>query len=193
MQPDDIYVGVDSGIEYCLSNDIVPTLLVGDFDSVDNQMLADDRLVAVPRNTYPARKASSDLELALQSLIPMGVSKATVLGASGGRTDHMLFNWLLPLSAEWPFAIEIQDHSVIASIVTAQRPYSYAPELGQLLSIVAISEASGVTTTGLEYPLDNATLKAGCTLGLSNVVSEADVHVSVDEGMVWVMLVNSVS
>lgn len=193
MQTEDLYIGVDSGIEHCLSCDVVPDMLIGDFDSVDQQILHDPRLTNVPRRSFSARKANSDLDLALNALLTEQIAHATIFGVSGGRTDHMLFNWMLPLSRRWPFSIRLIDDTVDARIVTSEYPLDCILKLNQLVSLVALSDTEGVTTQGLGYPLVNASLPAGSTLGLSNLVSEPIVKVSIVSGVVLAMLVHSLS
>lgn len=170
---------------------IVPNLLVGDFDSVSGLMLNDERLLHVRRIEYPSKKAHSDLDLALQSLLLEDIQKVTIVGASGGRTDHMLFNWMLPLSSRWPFAIKLIDNTVVAHVVTAAHTLECSAQFNQLVSLIALCDAHGVTTKGLEYPLTNASIQAGSTLGLSNVVNEPAVQISLSTGVVLALLVHN--
>ena len=186
IAPGDIVVGVDKGIGYCLQRDIVPDVLMGDFDSLDPAQLKDPRLDGVEKQSFPARKNSSDLELALQWLRTSEVSHVRLLAISGGRSDHHLFNWLLPLQGNWPFTIELIDASAHAHLVTPRNPLHTTTTLGQVVSLVPMPQASGVSTQGLEYPLHNAEMTAGSTLGLSNVASQLRIRVSISSGQLLV-------
>ncbi len=187
----DVVVGVDHGIAHCLRIGVVPTVLVGDFDSIDPAILNDQRLVNVPRRSFPARKNSSDLELALQGLVGTDVSRVILLGISGGRSDHHLFNWLLPFQTDWPFAVELVDHSVHAHVVCARYPLHVSAFVGQTISLLALPEAIGVTTKGLEYPLVDHTMTHGSTLGLSNVADADAIRVSVSAGRLLVFRIRA--
>lgn len=187
----DIVVGVDHGIAHCLRLDLTPSVMVGDFDSIAPQLLDDERLNNVPRKSYPARKNSSDLELALHSLSDSAVSRVVLLGVSGGRSDHHLFNWMLPLLTDWPFAIELIDHSVHAHLVTASYPLHVPATIGQTISLLPMPEAIDVTTQGLDYPLHAHTLGSGSTLGLSNVANASTISVSVSAGRLLVFRVKA--
>ncbi len=188
----DTIIGVDYGISHCLRLGLVPDILVGDFDSIDAAVLNDKRLVGVPRRRYPARKNSSDLELALHGLSETTVRRVVLLGISGGRSDHHLFNWLLPLQADWPFAVELIDHSVHAHLVSVDYPLLQVPAvIGQTVSILPMPEALGVTTQGLEYPLSGEALAHGSTLGLSNVADAIQISVSVSAGKLLVFRVKA--
>jgi thiamine pyrophosphokinase len=59
---------------------------------------------------------------------------------------------------------------------------------GDLLSLLALSEeVSGVTTDGLVYPLANANLRQGPTLGLSNEFVGSRASVTVKRGRLAVV------
>ena len=178
----DIVIGVDRGIEHCLSVGIVPDVLIGDFDSVDGSVLHDSRLSHSETIRHPARKSSSDLELALRWLVNTDIERVVLLGISGGRSDHHLFNWMLPMQQAWPFSIELIDKSGYAYKVNAKYPLNISARPGQTISLIPMPDASGVTTSGLEYALQDATLTTGSTLGLSNVAVSETVSVSVSAG-----------
>lgn len=179
-------VCVDGGLVHCLAAGLAPTLLVGDLDSVPRDLLARDALAALPRLVFPADKDASDLELALRALAdePDTPDEVVVVGVSGGRTDHLLFNWFLPASRPWPFALRLLDTSVDAAVVTAARPLAVAAVVGRTFSLLPLVRASGVTTRGLRYALAGATLETGSTLGLSNVVAAPEVRIEIASGTV---------
>lgn len=112
-----------------------------------------------------------------------------VVGVSGGRTDHLLFNWLLAGSRDWPFELRLIDATVDAVVVTPSRPLYRTVRPGSTVSLLPHAQAVGVTTVGLRYGLADATLNAGGTLGLSNVVAESSVSVSIREGTLLALFV----
>lgn len=187
----DIVVGVDHGIAHCLDAGVVPDVMMGDFDSVDASVLSDARLADVQRKTYPARKNSSDLELALEWLAEIQVARVVLMGMSGGRSDHHLINWMLPSQAHWSFSIEIIDSTVHAHVVTPRYALEAPTWIGQTISLMPLHEASGVTTDGLEYALHDAQLVSGTTLGLSNVAAAQNIRVSISSGRLLVFRVNA--
>lgn len=183
------FVAVDRGVEHCLEAGITPNLIVGDFDSASAAILADSRLEGVRRLTYPTRKNASDLEIALHLLAETPPRKVTMVGISGGRTDHMLFNWQLPVLQAWPFEIDLIDSTVHAFVVTPERHLQVNATQGQLLSVLAFEDCEGVSVSGVEYPLALASLHAGSTLGLSNQVVGNTFNVSLSSGRCLVMLI----
>jgi len=184
----DLVVCVDAGLKHCLSLDLQPDLLVGDMDSVSPELLHDKRLADVERHVYPSKKASSDLQLALEVLSTRAVSEVVLLGVSGGRTDHMLFNWHLVLLRLWPFKIQLIDETMHAYVLEGEQGVEVHSRPGQTLSLLAMRSCEGVTTSGLQYPLSKATIHPGDTLGLSNVLETYDASVEISSGLLLVMV-----
>jgi len=188
ISPSDFHVCVDRGIEHCLEAELSPGVLIGDLDSVSQKTLQDDRLRHVPRQVHPSRKAASDLELALEWLTADPPDTVIILGVSGGRTDHMLFNWSLPLLRDWPFSVQLIDSTTRAYLVTGNNPLNVGAEFEQTVSLLAMSVCSGVSTKGLQYPLADAVMTPGSSLGLSNVANADTFSVSLESGKLLVML-----
>lgn len=184
----DQFICVDRGIEHCLAAGFVPTLLIGDFDSASEQVLGQESLSSVPRYVYPARKAASDLELALLVLADEPPESVVILGVSGGRTDHMLFNWMLPALRVWPFTMVLIDGTTHCHVLQGSASCAITVSLGQTISLLAPTGSTGVTTSGLQYPLQGATLEVGSTLGLSNVTEDKQVCVRQDSGTLLILV-----
>ncbi len=56
--------------------------------------------------------------------------------------------------------------------------------MGELLTLLPLGgPAAGVTTSGLEYPLDGETLEPGSTRGVSNVFAEPEARVTLADGV----------
>lgn len=185
----DQVVCVDGGLVHCLAMGWKPSLLIGDFDSAPAEMLLRPDIQAVKRLSFPPSKDTSDLELALDTLANDDVDEVLILGVSGGRTDHMLFNWMLPARKAWPFSLRLIDDSADALCITAKRPFVGSCVQGVTMSLLALSSCKGVMTRGLLYPLISANMTAGSTLGLSNQSTGAQVEVSLELGTLLVIQV----
>ena len=212
LQPKMI-VCIDGGLRHCRSAGIEPDVLLGDFDSADPLAVAEIDTHKTHCITYPADKDATDLELALryvQKEVQRELQTEQVLGSdpvrgenhgsqievvlaglSGGRTDHMLANWLLLARAEWSFAITVMDHSGIGFLVSPLSPRNIALTPGDTFSLLALRHASGVYCVGAQYPLENAELQEHTSLGVSNVAQSTSVKVSVEAGAL-LMYVNAI-
>jgi len=190
----DFIVCVDGGLRHCLEAGLVPNLLLGDMDSIGKSEHEQLAAHAIETIQYSPKKAASDLHLTLDTLAERGFGNLVLLGISGGRTDHMLFNWMLLANPDWHFSAQIIDHSVVAELIRPDIPFERALKSGTTLSLLPLGSAAvGVVINGVEYPLDNVTLPLGDTLGLSNVVEDnpggsAIVKALVREGLLLVLV-----
>ena len=188
----DLLVCVDAGLEHCLMLGLQPDVLVGDLDSVSPTLLQDARLENVEKHVYPSKKAASDLQLALEILSSYSLSQVVLLGVSGGRTDHMLFNWHLMMLRAWPFNIELIDETMHAYVLEGEQSMDIHSSPNMTLSLLAMRTSKGVTTAGLQYPLHKAIIEPGDTLGLSNVVESGQARVEISSGTLLVMVQRSI-
>lgn len=188
----DFVVCVDGGLRHCLAAGLTPDLLVGDLDSLDAASSEALKRLHVECVQFPPKKDASDLELTLQTLCDRSIAQVVLLGISGGRTDHLLFNWQLATNRSWPFKLRIVDDFIDAQLVDESRPASKTLPIGQTFSVIPLGQdATGVQVSGAMYPLIDAQLPLGSTLGLSNEVTESHLQVSVETGIVMLMLVHS--
>jgi len=188
---DDFMVCVDGGAAHCLNSGFSPDLLVGDLDSIDSTSLAKIKAMGAECIRFASEKDASDLELVFDILSDRFFEQVILFGASGGRTDHLLFNWQLAAARSWPFHLRIVDDYVDAQLVDPTSAFEATAKVGQVFSVVPLAgSATGVTVRGARYPLDNASLVVGSTVGLSNLVTQEHLQVSVEKGIVLVMLVH---
>ena len=111
-----------------------------------------------------------------------------LLGATGGRLDHMLAN----ISA----AVYIAGHG--GSCVREDRfnrvhvlrdgSLTLRGLKGQTLSVLSYTdEAQGVTLTGMKYPAKDYTMTSAFPIGVSNVVQSDECSVTVKRGVLLVI------
>ena len=89
----EIVIGVDRGLEFLYHNGILPTHIVGDFDSVSPEVIdyyKKDSDIFI-REFNPVKDAS-DTEIAIRLAIELEVEKLYILGGTGTRLDHVWAN-----------------------------------------------------------------------------------------------------
>lgn len=188
----DLLIAVDGGLRHCLMLGNQPDVLIGDLDSATESELAglDDSNTEVIR--YQAEKNQTDLELALEYAQSRDVRHLTVAGVSGGRTDQMLCNWLLLGQARWGFSINIIDDTGCGYLVLADRSRRIVVDSGVTISLLSLTQnTTGVTTQGLKYPLSDADLPLGSSLGISNVARGDEIVIHISQGVLLAYVNNS--
>jgi thiamine pyrophosphokinase len=151
-------------------------LIVGDADSLGEPGLAAFAGQGIAIDRSPSDKDESDLELALRAAIGRGARAIVVLGAFGGRVDHLLVNVsLLALPGLAGREVTLLDGRTRVRLVDGTPAGPVRLDLthrpGALVTLLPFEgSADGVTTGGLRWPLAGATLEPGSSLGLSNEV-----------------------
>ncbi len=169
---------------------LTPNAVVGDLDSLDPELVQVLEKKKIPLRRHPPDKDLSDLELALRLAHSWGATEVTVLGALGGRLDHLIFNLVAGLTFchEQRMKARLISRTVEALLISGTTTILDRP--GWLASVLCLSESSqGVCLEGFEYTLQRATLRRAQSLGLSNRVVAPKATISVDSGLVVAILI----
>ena len=183
----ELIMAADGGSRHALAIDVIPDVVIGDMDSVDDATRKRLKHAGTRFITYPTHKDYTDLELALRHALERGATTITLLGALGGRWDQSLANlMLLTLPLLDGRVTRIVDRDLTISLVRDRA--EIAGRVVDTLSLIALKgDARGVTITGCEYPLTDAALPFGASLGISNVLVDSVATVSVTDGLVLVL------
>ena len=167
-----------------------PDLLVGDLDSAEASLV--ERLVASGTRVerHPIDKEASDTELAIEAAFGAGGSTVVLLGALGGeRLDHELANLLLladPAMAGRDLRA-VRGGTCVRALHAGDRLVLQG-EAGDLVTLLPVGgDACGVTTEGLRWALDAATLRMGRSRGLSNEILGGTASVRIGQGTLLVV------
>ncbi len=182
----DLVVAADGGARYALDAGIIPDLVVGDMDSLGGAREIEERGVALER--HPLRKDKMDGHLAVMAVRERGATSVDLLCAAGGRfsalfaVPHILLasermGLRATMIAGWGRALVLEAGS--RTVVGDPRDsVSVFPFTGP---------AIGVTLDGFAYPLEDARLEVGDTLGFHNELVGEEGRVSVREGALLVI------
>lgn len=180
------FIGVDSGLEPLYYSGLPVTIAIGDWDSLKKKEL----LKEVPNLGLKKDKDRSDLAVALDFARSLQASEIIAVGFQGGRFDH-----------EWAASQEFSNAAAHVGKVTSlgvRGAFTYLSQpsarfearlsAGQILSILPIGGvAHGVFVRGLRFIPQGGILSLSSE-GLSNVVTDPKVRVSVRKGRVVVIV-----
>jgi thiamine pyrophosphokinase len=192
LPPEDVIIAADGGAVHLDRLGITPNAVVGDFDSLSAEKLQKLEKAGVEILRYPSRKDFTDLELALLHAKKLGIHEITIYGALGARWDQTLANLLLPAAPELDnVQIRLVDNHHEISLIRPQNTCVIRGEPGDTVSLIPIStDAQGITTQGLEYPLNNGTLLLGSTRGVSNVMVTPEATVTLTSGLLICVVIH---
>lgn len=184
----EIVIAADCGVKIARTHGLSIDLVVGDLDSVSTGDVAWAEAEGAEIVRVPEDKDFTDLELALEQAGLADVHRILVLGVEGGRIDHELGNWAV-LCAPRGQLVEIETLGGTVTVLHGDHinKVEITGEPGDLVSILAKNgEAGGVTTTGLRWPLDDATFLPTSSLGVSNEMVDGEASITVRSGTLLV-------
>jgi len=179
----DLVIAANGGARRAQQAGITPQVVIGDLDSLDDAFV--DRLRAAGSEVihHPARKDETDLELALRYAVEHQAIQITLVGVLGRRLDQSIANLLLLSLPELAhIEVHVVDGNTHAWVVRDQTTIAGRP--GDTVSLIPLTDrVTGITTSGLEYPLEEGTLYFGRTRGISNVLTEPTAQVRIGSGL----------
>lgn len=183
-------IGVDKGLDYLYKKKIEPNYIVGDFDSIENEVINYYRNETnIPIREYNPIKDATDTEIALRLAITLGSTEVIILGATGGRIDHLWANvQCLTIAAKANVMAYILDER--NKIMVIDKPWKLKKEnaYGKYLSIFSLDgEVFEFSLKGTKWPLAHHTLKPYDSLTVSNQYKDDVVEIDFLSGTLAVM------
>jgi thiamine pyrophosphokinase len=185
----DLVVAADGGARFLTAAGIVPDVLVGDFDSLDERAVDDAARAGAEVVRHPVRKDQTDGELAADEALRRGAGELVLAGALGAL-DHVLGHLALLSAVERRgVAARLVAPHLTVRVLVAPAAARLDAGPGTRVSLAALAGDAVVTLAGLEYPLSRGVLPAAACLGLGNAVAAgAAGAVTVHEGRVAVLV-----
>ena len=176
LRPDDYIICADGGYKHSKLLGVKPAVVVGDMDSIgDNDY--DGEII-----NLPIRKDFTDSEVCIKYILLKRFEEVMMLGFTGKRQDHSLANIFLlkQFSDTQTDAYIVDEHNEIR--FTKNENIIYGKK-GNIVSIIPVTgDLTGVTTEGLDYPLNNETLVFGETRGVSNIMKADKCKITITNG-----------
>lgn len=185
------WVGVDRGTLHLLNAGITPVFAVGDFDSLTAAEHARVLAAVADITAVQPEKDDTDTELAVQlALMDHHADAVTLVGATGGRLDHLLANLYVPAEARFqPYAAQISlvDHDNLAYFL-AGGTRTFSPQAGyDYIGIVPLMGVTGLTITGGKYTLRDWSSQTPFAWASNEFVGDQPITVSLTAGVVAVI------
>lgn len=181
----DWIIAVDGGLSFVDRIGLQPTHIVGDFDTVDAELLkryqSDKRIVI---REFQPEKDWTDGEIAVELALELRSMQIVMFGVLGSRIDHMLGNLHLLYVAEQKGAsCEILDAYNRVRLLRSETLYTIEQktQFGKYVSLIPFTDrVEGITLKGFRYPLNDFTMTrfSNPTRGISNEIAE-------ESGSIW--------
>lgn len=143
----DYIIAVDGSANQLNKLNILPNVVIGDFDSIES--FNDSNVELIEAND----QSKTDFRKTLEWCIKKNISHISIFGISGKSEDHFLGNYYtlndFSNKIDW---IAFTDFSVISPCVSNKEFDSYK---GQKVSLFSMKGDTLVSSKNLEYPLDS--------------------------------------
>ena len=183
MIPQNAYIiAADGGYSRLKAMGIIPDIVLGDFDSLKEEVPRDCEVM-----TVPCEKDDTDMLLAVRKALAAGYSHITLCGALGGRFDHTFANiQTLEFIAENGGEGKILSCDNIIMLQSVGKR-QYKRKDGWYFSIFSLTDEAVVTSRGTKYDLSDYPLKRSFPLGVSNEITEEYADIEVKKGKLLVV------
>lgn len=173
------FLFTDGAYHYAPLMDLVPDLIIGDFDSIVTLPCDVSLLKLADQNT-------TDFEKALHYLVTSGFEKVLVLGGTGKQHDHFLGN--LSAAKRYQLELDIVFFDQSQYFFLGGRETIIETQKGKIISLYPFPEAHGIRTEGLEYALNHEHLNMHSRIGTRNISTNHQVSIVKDSGDLWIFV-----
>ena len=178
-------IAADRGLEFFLEHQILPDVVIGDFDSlseegkeflevpagiktnseipyggmtnwkVQKQTGEEKKEVEIIR--LRPEKDDSDTQSAMNYAIRTGAKEIAILGVTGKRVDHLMANFgLLVLAQKQGASVTLVDSYNYMKLVSSGTVLRKSEQFGKYVSFFQLGgDVTGLTLEGFKYPLSN--------------------------------------
>ena len=182
INEDDLVIAADGGLRNTEKFNIVPNLIVGDFDSLSYVPKGENVVV------HPTIKDETDTILAIDLAFEKGYKDFIIYGCLGGRLDHTF------ASIQTASYITEKGSTVVFKskenfmTVLKNSSIKFSEKCEGYVSVFSITEtATCVNEKGLFYELSDGILTADYPLGISNRFKGVESCVSVKNGKLCII------
>ena len=184
---DVLVIGADKGAETLFDRGIIPNVMIGDFDSID-QAKMDILQKQVKEIIYAdVEKDETDTDLALNYAVNLAPSKIILTGVSGGRLDHeeAAKRSLLRVQLENPTipCILVNRNNRLQFLIEANKEIPLTKEYRYISFFAYLENIEGVTLRGVKYETVNVPMPLMSSMFTSNEIVSEDCSILFTNGI----------
>jgi thiamine pyrophosphokinase len=175
-------IAADGGANNLMKINLLPDLVIGDFDSVFPETLK--RMNKVNRIKLK-RQNDTDVEKAIKYLIRKKYNKVVIIGGTGDRLDHSIAN--LSFVVKYFDKINlllIHMNSVLFPIAGYNE---ISVNRGETISLYSFNPGTKISSSGLKYRLNQTSLMFGVKDSTSNVAVSDKIILNVQNGVAFLI------
>ena len=183
----DFIIAADKGSECLYNYNIIPDLLLGDFDSTKKEILDDLKSKVKEVIKFPPEKDYTDTEIAIIEAIKRGAGKIYLFGGVGSRIDHTLGNIGLLLTTKKKGAIlEIIDDN--NRLYLGKNKMTIFGKCGENISFHALCDkVTQFKIKGAKYNLESYDMSLLDPRAICNEFIDTPIDISYEDGELLIL------
>ena len=179
-------IASDKGLEELDKIGVIPNYVIGDFDSINKNILSkyikNKEIKIIKLNP---EKDYTDTHMALKLAIELKSTNITIIGAIGSRIDHTLSNiHILKETLDNNINCSILNENNKISLINKKTILDIDNNYKYISLLPLTTSVEGITLEGFKYPLLNATLSLGESIGISNEQVEDKAVIYLKKGII---------
>ncbi len=188
IRDDDLLIAVDGGAKHLYDLNLVPDIILGDFDSIPPDILETFKKNETECISFPRDKDYIDLVLAIEEARSRGCKQILILGAFGGKRVDMFMANLMAISRYDGCDIVMKNEYSEARLASAGKITEIKGCEGDYVSLIPLDEnVETEDSVGLKYPLKDLVFHFGESLGVSNELTEKKASLTVKSGKAMII------
>ena len=178
-------IASDKGLEALDKLGLKPNYIIGDFDSINEEILSkyllDKEIKTIKLNP---EKDYTDTHMALKLAIELKSTNIIIVGAIGSRIDHTIANiHILKEALDKNIKCSIINENNKIQLINKDTTIERNENFRYISLIPLTTKVCGITLKGFKYGLINATLEIGKSLGVSNEQTKELAIIEIKEGI----------
>lgn len=184
VKTNDFIVCADGGYIFAKKANIIPNLIVGDFDSSVFPESKECETILLP-----VMKDDTDTNYCVKECVKRGFKNFILIGMTGGRKDHTFANLCtLKYLTDKGFTAEIIDKDILIFIMNKGNRYVINKNNFTFSVFPFACNSCSISLKGFLYELESGNLSADFPLGVSNQIISDKAMVTVHNGCAVIMI-----
>lgn len=176
-------IAVDKGLETAKNLNLKVNYIIGDFDSVNTNILEEYIDKAKIYKLNP-EKDYTDTHMALKMAIELKSDDITIIGWSGTRIDHLMANiQIIKEALEKNVKCILKNEKNEVELINKETKIIKNNKFKYISLIPLTTKVQDITLEGFKYSLKNATLKIGESIGISNEIIKNEAKIYIKRGI----------